>query len=374
MIPSRFGRLLGAALLLVPSMALGQSMIQQPNTGLSGSKAEPLPNALIKLYQNDVGLDSRLSTVEGTLNRVVGTVGSFGNAASKNVGVTVGTVADGGALTAETSRAVAAEAANASAISGEVTRATAAEAALQAAIGAATNAYAVNYTAQSLTGAQQLQARQNIGAAASGDTLVLGAGSTATTPAAGDNTTRVATTAFSTGALSSYASTVASTYLTQSTAASTYLSQSGAASTYAPLASPTFTGAPKAPTAAAGNNSTQLATTAYADRAATAAPYVVAESLGATGYRRWSDGYIEQWAQVTSANADFVFGFPLAFPNACWGVIASSMYTNDGSTAFVISADTYTKSSAIIRARIIGNGGAVTGQANLPITLRVWGN
>ncbi len=45
MIPSRFGRLLGAALLLVPSLALGQSMIQQPNTGLSGSKAEPLPNA-----------------------------------------------------------------------------------------------------------------------------------------------------------------------------------------------------------------------------------------------------------------------------------------------------------------------------------------
>ncbi len=67
---------------------------------------------MIKLYQNDVGLDSRLSTVEGTLNRVVGTVGSFGNAASKNVGVTVGTVADGGALTAETNRALAAEGAN----------------------------------------------------------------------------------------------------------------------------------------------------------------------------------------------------------------------------------------------------------------------
>jgi parallel beta-helix repeat protein len=49
--------------------------------------------------------------------------------------------------------------------------------------------------------------------------------------------------------------------------------------TMAQLASPTFTGVPAAPTAAAGNNSTQLATTAYADRTAkrtarfTVAPY-----------------------------------------------------------------------------------------------------
>ena len=38
----------------------------------------------------------------------------------------------------------------------------------------------------------------------------------------------------------------------------------------APLASPTFTGTPAAPTASALNNSTQLATTAYADAAITA--------------------------------------------------------------------------------------------------------
>ena len=48
-------------------------------------------------------------------------------------------------------------------------------------------------------------------------------------------------------------------------------------STYAPLASPTFTGTPSLPTGttgvtqSAGNNSTKLATTAYADAAATAA-------------------------------------------------------------------------------------------------------
>ena len=42
-------------------------------------------------------------------------------------------------------------------------------------------------------------------------------------------------------------------------------------SQYAPLASPTFTGIPTAPTASAGTNNTQIATTAYADGAASAA-------------------------------------------------------------------------------------------------------
>jgi hypothetical protein len=41
---------------------------------------------------------------------------------------------------------------------------------------------------------------------------------------------------------------------------------------YAPIASPTFTGTPAAPTATAGTNTTQLATTAFANAAAAAAP------------------------------------------------------------------------------------------------------
>lgn len=117
------------------------------------------------------------------------------------------------------------------------------------------SSYAVLYTAQALNSSQQLQARQNIAAIASGDSHVLGNGSTATTQAAGDNTTKVATDAFVTGAVSSYAGTVAATY--------------------APLASPAFTGSPKAVTASAGDSSTTLATTAYADRAATNAAAAV---------------------------------------------------------------------------------------------------
>ena len=47
-------------------------------------------------------------------------------------------------------------------------------------------------------------------------------------------------------------------------------------STYAPLASPTFTGTPKAPTAAAGTNTTQIATTAFVTNAVTG----ITSSLG----------------------------------------------------------------------------------------------
>ena len=70
-------------------------------------------------------------------------------------------------------------------------------------------------------------------------------GTTATTQAANDSTTKVATTAF--------VMTEVGDYLTTATAASTY----------APIASPTLTGTPAGPTAASGTNTTQLATTAF---------------------------------------------------------------------------------------------------------------
>lgn len=48
---------------------------------------------------------------------------------------------------------------------------------------------------------------------------------------------------------------------------SAYLTSDTAQSTYAPIASPTFTGTPKAPTAAEGTNTTQIATTAFVQAA-----------------------------------------------------------------------------------------------------------
>jgi hypothetical protein len=56
-----------------------------------------------------------------------------------------------------------------------------------------------------------------------------------------------------------------------------------AVATKADLASPTFTGTPLAPTASAGDNSTQIATTAYADSAITAAIAAAKQALYPVG-------------------------------------------------------------------------------------------
>ena len=91
---------------------------------------------------------------------------------------------------------------------------------------------------------------------------------TAPTAAAGTNTTQLATTAFVTSANTAQLANVAP--LMDGTAAvgtSTLLSRQDHVhptdTSRAPLASPALTGTPTAPTAAAGTNSTQLATTAF---------------------------------------------------------------------------------------------------------------
>ncbi len=77
-----------------------------------------------------------------------------------------------------------------------------------------------------------------------------GVPTTAATPAALDNSLKLATTAYADAATAALSGTVTT-----------------ALALKAPLASPSLTGVPVAPTAAALNNSTQLATTAYADAA-----------------------------------------------------------------------------------------------------------
>ncbi len=97
---------------------------------------------------------------------------------------------------------------------------------------------------------------------------------TATTQAAGNNTTRIATTAFVTDAVSTGVAGVAIGSLndvadvTITTATNgDLLKWNGSAwvnaAGYALLASPALTGTPTAPTASANTNSTQIATTAY---------------------------------------------------------------------------------------------------------------
>ncbi|EPL3985802.1 gp53-like domain-containing protein [Citrobacter freundii] len=47
-------------------------------------------------------------------------------------------------------------------------------------------------------------------------------------------------------------------------------------------------------------------------------------SLGMTGWHKDnSTGLITQWGEVTTSQAAFRVNFPLAFPNACFGVTVS---------------------------------------------------
>ena len=100
---------------------------------------------------------------------------------------------------------------------------------------------------------------------------------TAPTPAPGNNTSQLATTAFVTAALS--ASGVVS--FNTRTGAVTLLLADVTGVGGAPIASPTFTGVPAAPTAAANTNTTQLATTAFVLAQITAG--AVASFNGRTG-------------------------------------------------------------------------------------------
>lgn len=92
---------------------------------------------------------------------------------------------------------------------------------------------------------------------------------------------------------------------------------------FAPIASPTFTGTPAAPTATTGTNTTQLATTAYANAIA-GGTTVPAKSLATNGYVKMANGLIIQWgfaACGTVANATVTF--PISFPTASLSIVAT---------------------------------------------------
>lgn len=112
----------------------------------------------------------------------------------------------------------------------------------------------------------------------------------APTPGTSDNTTRIATTA--------YVQAVVASYVTSTALASTLAA-------YALLSGPTFTGVPKAPTASAGTNTTQIATTAFV-QAATANN--AANPIVKRGF-------------VSLANGANTVNFATAFPTLCDAVV-----------------------------------------------------
>jgi hypothetical protein len=127
--------------------------------------------------------------------------------------------------------------------------------------------------------------------------------------------------------LSSYLTiaSAAATYVTTSSLASTlsiYLTQASAASIYAPLIGPLFSGNPRAPTAASGTNTTQIATTAFAHGTFNG-------DISNNGYAILPSGMIIQYGQVFGGSgAPQLVSFPLAFPTNCMSITATSTPSN----------------------------------------------
>lgn len=100
----------------------------------------------------------------------------------------------------------------------------------------------------------------------------------------------------------------------------------------APLASPIFTGDPKAPTPAAGDNDTTIATTAFVQAAL--APLINGVVSGASQITLPSAGGFQLKMGVYSGYVtEGVYGvtFDNAFPNSCCAVVATCINSNAGS-------------------------------------------
>lgn len=131
----------------------------------------------------------------------------------------------------------------------------------------------------------------------------------------------------------------------------------GGTVSYAPIDSPNLSGVPTAPTAPAGTDSSQVATTHFVHDAiatgtqglATAA-YVNNEvnsaiaagfdaSLTANGYQKLPNGFIMQWGTYTGTTDTAVIPFPIPFPNACVSVQVTAGNSGSGSNDNVKSYD-----------------------------------
>lgn len=95
----------------------------------------------------------------------------------------------------------------------------------------------------------------------------------------------------------------------------------------AALLSPAFTGTPTAPTAAAGTNTDQIATTKFVMTALSALRSqgkIVSYSLAQNGYCKWDIGLILQWGKYTNSGNDRVITYPIAFSELYYANVISS--------------------------------------------------
>lgn len=95
----------------------------------------------------------------------------------------------------------------------------------------------------------------------------------------------------------------------------------------AALLSPAFAGIPTAPTADAGTNTDQIATTKFVMTALSALSSqgkIVSYSLAQNGYCKWDIGLILQWGKYTNSGNDRVITYPIAFSELYYANVTSS--------------------------------------------------
>ena len=116
----------------------------------------------------------------------------------------------------------------------------------------------------------------------------------------------------------------------------------------AAIASPTFTGTPKAPTAAAGTNNTQIATTAFVANAIAAISSqgkITAYNLAQNGYVKWDIGLILQWGIYNGkTNQSTAVTYPISFSNINKIIVITSKIDTCGS-AFALYLQNLTVTS-----------------------------
>lgn len=164
---------------------------------------------------------------------------------------------------------------------------------------------------------------------------------TAPTAAAGTNTTQIATTAFVQAIITALIGGAPSSLNTLNKLSSAIgndpifsANVNAALVQKAPLASPSLTGTPTAPTAPAGDSSTQLSTTAFV--AAALIALLPKRSFGLTDFIRIPDvpgGLILQWGTTQGADANGLAQatLPVAFPGN--GLCAVCAYYNGSRNA-----------------------------------------
>ena len=119
--------------------------------------------------------------------------------------------------------------------------------------------------------------------------------------------------------------------------------------TVALLAGPTFTGVPKAPTAATNTSTTQLATTAFANPAAT---------LAANGSITLPSGVMINWnSGTTNSSGVYTWTYATAFPTLTYAIVASPAAYAVGQLNVVVSATS--NSQATLYAANAGTGAAI---------------